>query len=329
MPKVSIIVPMYNSEKFLDRCIQSLINQTLKDIEIILVNDASPDNSLDLARNYEKQDFRITVIDLPHNIVASRNEGIKIAKGEYLGFVDADDWVEPNMYEELYQKTQNCKIDVVIGGIRYCYESGEIISEQQFEKCEEDTLVIKRSLAQYGGRLFTNIWKRTLITEDILFLEHNLYCDAIVSLWYLKAESFAIVRKDLYNYYINDNSITHRKNSFSMFDRLESAQDFLNRSKTIGLYNLYPSEINYIYYRLYFKNTILQIGKIFTKVPMRKVAEFREHFISEIDIKNNKYFQLHKNEKSEVVARLVMSNFYFGIIVIQFLIIYFFICDNK
>lgn len=93
MPKVSIIVPMYNSAKFLDRCVQSLVNQTLKDIEIILVNDASPDNSLELAKAYEEQDARIKVIDLKENIVASRNPGIKIAKGAYLGFVDAYDWV--------------------------------------------------------------------------------------------------------------------------------------------------------------------------------------------------------------------------------------------
>lgn len=322
MPKVSIIVPMYNSEKFLDRCVQSLINQTLKDIEIILVNDASPDNSLDLARNYEKQDSRIVVVDLPHNIVSSRNAGIKIANGEYLGFVDADDWVELNMYSKLYQKAQNSEIDVVIGGIKDCYESGNIIPENLFSNCKEDALSVKQCVAQNGGRLFTNIWKRSLITEDLLFMEHNLYCDSIVNAWYLKANSFAIVRENLYNYYINDSSITHQKNSYVMFDRLTAAQDFLTRSKKLGLYKSFSSEIDYIYYRLYFRNTLLQIGYLFSKVPFKKVSELREHFMSEINITDNIYFQQHKNEKSGLIARVVMYNYYLGIILLQLLIIY-------
>ena len=204
MPKISIIIPMYNSAKFLDRCVQSLINQTISDIEIILVNDASPDNSLEIAHGYAAKDSRIVVIDLPQNIVASRNAGIKIAKGEYLGFVDADDWVEPDMYSKLYDKTENGKIDVVIGGIKDCYESEYVISENHFLNCKEDSASIKKHIAQYGGRLFSNIWKRTMITNDILFMEHNLYCDSIVAAWYLKANTFAFVREDLYNYYINN-----------------------------------------------------------------------------------------------------------------------------
>lgn len=322
MPKISIIIPMYNSAKFLDRCVQALINQTISDIEIILVNDASPDKSLEIAQGYAAKDSRIVVIDLPQNIVASRNAGIKIAKGEYLGFVDADDWVEPDMYSKLYDKTENGKIDVVIGGIKDCYESGRIVSEELFKNCKEDSVSIRRYYTQNGGRLFTNIWKRSLITEDILFIEHNLYCDSIVAAWYLKANTFAFVREDLYNYYINDSSITHRKNSYAMFDRLLAAQDLWDRTHTMGIYNKYKSKIDYIYYRLYFRNTLLQIIFLFTRVPFKKVRELRNHFLSQLRIKDNPYFKRHKNEIPGIISRIVMRNLYLGVCLLQILILY-------
>lgn len=329
MPKISIIVPMFNSARFLDRCVRSLRNQTLQDIEIILVNDASPDDSLNMVKEYSKQDARIRVIDLAQNIVASRNAGIEIAIGEYLGFVDADDWVEPEMYEKLYNSTNDGTVDVAIGGIKDCYESGRVISEQQFKECNEDAISIKKYVANNGGRLFTNIWKRSLITSDLLFKEHNLYCDSIVNAWYLKANSFSIVKEDLYNYYINDASITHRKNSYAMFDRLSAAQDFKNRSINNGLYDLYKEEIDYIYFRLYFRNTLLQIGYLFTKVPLKKVREFRNHFLSENGIDGNSYYLNHKNETATIISRIVIMNLYLGIILLQCLIFYLSIFKRK
>lgn len=103
MPKVSIIVPVYNVEEYLDRSIDSLKKQTLGDIEIILVNDGSIDRSLEICKKHAKEDKRIKVIDkINEGVSSARNKGIEIATGEYIGFVDADDWVEPEMYENMY-----------------------------------------------------------------------------------------------------------------------------------------------------------------------------------------------------------------------------------
>ena len=115
MSKVSVIIPVYNVEPYLEKCLDSLINQTLKDIEIICINDCSTDNSLNILEQFKNKDERIKLINLKENkgAAAARNEGLKIAKGEYLGFVDPDDYVDLNFYEELYKKAKQDDADIV------------------------------------------------------------------------------------------------------------------------------------------------------------------------------------------------------------------------
>lgn len=117
MPKLSIIIPVYNSEAFLIRCLDSVINQTLKDIEIIIINDASSDKSSEIINNYAKKDNRIKAYHFKINkgVAVARNFGIKIATGEFIGFVDSDDKVDLQYFEELYSYTKNYDI---IRGIR-------------------------------------------------------------------------------------------------------------------------------------------------------------------------------------------------------------------
>ena len=103
MSKISIIVPVYNTEKYLSKCLNSLIKQTYKDIEIIVVNDGSKDKSLEIAKKFAKQDNRIKVFNKENGGLSSaRNFGIEKASGEYIGFVDSDDYIKENMFEILY-----------------------------------------------------------------------------------------------------------------------------------------------------------------------------------------------------------------------------------
>ena len=124
MKKVSIIVPVYNTEKYLAKCLDSLVNQTLKDIEIIIVNDGSPDNSKKIALNYQK--------DYPDKIKyyeqanggqgAARNYGLTKATGEYVGYVDSDDYVNLNMFEKMYDKAKKEAADIVMCSHTVIYE---------------------------------------------------------------------------------------------------------------------------------------------------------------------------------------------------------------
>jgi glycosyltransferase involved in cell wall biosynthesis len=115
MPKISIIVPVFKVEKYLPKCIDSLINQTLKDIEIILINDGSPDKCGIICDNYAKKDNRVIVIHQENQGVSvARNAGIEVARGEWITFVDGDDWVENNMCELALNKAQESEADIVI-----------------------------------------------------------------------------------------------------------------------------------------------------------------------------------------------------------------------
>lgn len=114
IPKISVIVPVYNVEKYLDRCMQNLLNQTLQDIEIILVDDESPDNAPKMCDNYAQSDSRVRVIHKKNQgLGLARNSGLAIAKGEFVTFVDSDDYVDLNTFEWLYNQSQKHTFDAI------------------------------------------------------------------------------------------------------------------------------------------------------------------------------------------------------------------------
>jgi len=119
-PKVSIIVPIYNVEKYLKECIESLLNQTLMQIEIICVNDGSTDRSLQIAQEYSQKDNRLIIIDKQnYGYGHTMNRGLEIAKGEYIGIVESDDFVKENMFEILYNLAKKHDVDVVKSNFYY------------------------------------------------------------------------------------------------------------------------------------------------------------------------------------------------------------------
>lgn len=135
--KVSVVMPVYNAEKYLRRSIESILNQTLKEIELILVNDGSKDKSIDICREYENRDSRIKVIDKKNEgACIARNTGISIAKGEYLQLVDADDYCELTMLEEQYDLAKATNAEVVMCGLKYdiSLKNGEVLYEESHYK---------------------------------------------------------------------------------------------------------------------------------------------------------------------------------------------------
>ena len=115
MPKVSVIIPVYNVEKYLSECLDSVVNQTLKDIEIICVNDGSPDGSAAILEEYAQKDNRIKVITQENRgLSEARNSGLKIASGEYIAFLDSDDYIDLKFFEQLYKRGIESNSDVVV-----------------------------------------------------------------------------------------------------------------------------------------------------------------------------------------------------------------------
>lgn len=135
MPKISVIIPVYNVEKYLEQCINSLLNQTLKDCEFIFVNDGSRDNSKEIIEKYKALDDRIILINQENQGVSiARNNGLNVAKGEYVGFVDADDYIKPDMYETLYNATIEENYDVVLSNWKHEISGKFITKDYKFPK---------------------------------------------------------------------------------------------------------------------------------------------------------------------------------------------------
>lgn len=147
MPKVSIIVPIYNVEKYLDRCMQSLLNQTLKDIEIIMVDDGSPDICPKMCDEYAKRDERVKVIHKKNGGLGyARNSGLEIATGEYVAFVDSDDYVELDMYEKLYETAKKHEVDVVYCGFKKEFSPNRYMEIKECDDYQEFDITKDKSL---------------------------------------------------------------------------------------------------------------------------------------------------------------------------------------
>lgn len=123
---VSVIIPVYNVEKYIARCLDSVINQTYRDLEIIVVNDATPDNSMEIVEEYAAKDYRIRIVNNPRNmgLMMTRKNGYTIAKGDYITFVDSDDYVPARAVELMFEKAEETNSDIVAGTIRYIKNDG-------------------------------------------------------------------------------------------------------------------------------------------------------------------------------------------------------------
>jgi glycosyltransferase involved in cell wall biosynthesis len=242
-PKVSLIIPVYNVEKYLKQCLDSVVNQTLKDIEIICVNDGSPDNSLNILREYEKKDKRIIIIDQKNQgLGAARNAGFSICKGEYIYFLDSDDWLELDALEELYSKAKLCNADIVLFGAKIFDEQTKKIQKVDWifradMLSNRDTFCYKDmsdnlfQVSQPGMpfKLFNKkLWKSNNIRfQNIKFEDVYPYLLSM-SL----ATNITYINKPFYNYRKNvSSSITSNKTSFvnDIFEAFNEAKKELER----------------------------------------------------------------------------------------------------
>ena len=200
MPKISVIVPVYNTEKYLPKCLDSLISQTLTDLEIICVNDGSSDGSLDILYQYANRDRRIKIINFEENkgVSIARNSGIEAATGEYLCFVDSDDFVDLDFYEKLYHKAKKTGADIVKGDLKEIFPDGR----EKVYDLNETILTYKNKLCFYYS--FTSaIYKLSLVKEKHCFFDSRLtYSEDVVWLnrIVIAADSMEIVPNIYYNY---------------------------------------------------------------------------------------------------------------------------------
>lgn len=179
--KISVIVPIYNVEKYLERCLESIVNQTIKELEIILINDGSNDGSYQIACTYASKDSRVTLLVNEKNIGQglSRQKGLVHAKGEYVTFVDSDDFIELDMYENLYRKAKEKDYDVVGSDFTYVFQDGKRITNA----------ICREKIEKLNN---TYILDRLLSSEQNNFIPNSL-CNKIYKLEFIKENKIEIL----------------------------------------------------------------------------------------------------------------------------------------
>ena len=279
---ISIIVPIYNSEKYIKKCLDSIIAQTYSNLEIILVDDGSTDNSYGICKDYQQKDDRIILLQQKNSGVSmARNYGLKVAKGEYIGFVDSDDYIEPEMYEELVNSIieSNCKIAIC----NYYFEnsdSKEIKNFQSESKCFSRDSFIENMFNDLciNGFLCNKLYYKELLfnknhtiylDENIKMMEDNLFNYNIYDL--NKNFDCVYINKRYYHYVQYVNSACNKKfdsTKLQYFYVREKQIDILNRNKKEAdilkadyVINYVKTNIKYNYLKIDKDSQILRISE--------------------------------------------------------------------
>ena len=247
MYKVSIIIPVYNAEKYLERCMDSLLNQTYKNIEIIAINDGSKDHSLDILKKYQKENKNVKVYTQENiGISKTRNRGIKYATGDYIMFVDNDDFLDNDYIKTYINELKERKYDVIIGGYRRVNTQNKTIKKVRLKNKEWCAYMIVAPWAK--------LYKREYIKEKKLeFLNSNIGEDIYFTLPAVSlSENIKIISYIGYNWFYNDESVS---NTIHKEIKKELQFEFLLNSlyKKVQKENL--SKNTYIEY--YFIKTII------------------------------------------------------------------------
>ena len=248
MPNISVIVPVYKVEKYLSRCIDSILNQTYTDFELILVDDGSPDNCGKICDDYAQKDSRITVIHKENGGLSdARNAGIdwtfENSNSEWLTFIDSDDWVHPQYLESMVNANEKFGTDICFGRdcISECFyiSDGSNILENIYELPTEDAFLNKELDA---NAICSRLFKKSLF-DDIRFPIGKLHEDRFTSYRvYFKVDNVSVVNYPIYYYFVNDESIVHSNWTPRKMDDLEAAENQMAYFKT----NNFPRSYEFV-----------------------------------------------------------------------------------
>lgn len=274
MKEISIIVPCYNVEKYIDQCVQSLVNQTfsLEKMELIFVDDASTDTTLEHLKVWEQEysdSILLIACDQNGRQGTARNIGMQYAQGKYIGFVDADDWVEPEMFESMLQKAEEYDCDMVSCHAYRNREDGQQIPEITQEKdwflCGQSALEGGNWPSEFIGSVWSRIYRRKILVDNqIYFPEQLCYEDnyfATIAAMYCR--SIYHLERCLYHYRENDISTTLARNNVWLFDRLEIELLKLEEFRKLQLLERFPEEIEKNFFELYYFNTMYMMATRF------------------------------------------------------------------
>lgn len=281
MPKVSICVPVYNVEQYIGRCIESIQNQTLSDIEILVVNDATPDKSMHIVEKYASHDSRIRIINNPKNrgLMATRQVGYTNAIGNYITFLDSDDWLPDNAIENLYNKALETNADIICGTLERTDGNGSFYGKFQCnmpygsDKIGAFKALLCRDLPQ---NICSKLFKRELL-QNFRYVaeEHCVQAEDAGALFQFvnNAKKIVAINDVVYYYYYNPASSTHNltRNSLECICKMTIIRDkILQQYKELD-------ELRYTYFVSYLHKFHIRTDgmKIIKLYGLQKYTSFK------------------------------------------------------
>lgn len=273
MELISVIVPIYKVEQYMDRCVESLVHQTYTNLEIILVDDGSPDGCPAMCDEWAEKDSRIRAIHKVNGGLSdARNAGMAVATGEYIGFVDSDDWVEPGFYQTLYDLLQAHDADIAECGVNFIDENGKLLRQRQFISTDKAMLrvdAIKHLLKEDG--IYQTVWNKLYRRETIggiLFEKGRLHED---DFWtyqiFDRAKKLAVTQQPMYNYFQRSDSIMGVGYRLKNLDGLEA------RHRQVDFFSSDPELADFVKARVLYNDMYhFQAALKYLKQPEQKAV---------------------------------------------------------
>ena len=303
MVKVSVILPVYGVAQYIEKCAQSLLDQTLQEMEFLFVDDHGPDNSIELVQrlvaDHPRKD-QFVFLRPEHNMGAgmARNYAIPYAKGEYLAFVDSDDWVEPDMFESLYNEAKGQ------GGCDLCFcqiskdytdgQSTEILKNPDIPSGKMTEETKRYFLTHYVSMFSTYIYRREMVEKgEIRFPESRSADDSFfITGALLFAQSMAHVDKPFYHYMIRPGSVTTTKDSVKYQKRLATFRSLMEYLKAHGVYEPYKNEVDFIYLKKGYFSSVFNYVSNSTEPKKQTLEEIRGELLCQVpDYRRNPYYR--------------------------------------
>ena len=324
MKKLSIIVPVYNmaADGKLEYCLESLVNQTIDDYEIIAVDDCSTDHSLEILKRYQAAyPEKFIAVHSPVNKRqgGAKNIGLSMAQGEWIGFIDSDDWITPDMYEKLLNRAEQTGADMVGCDYHFTDEHsmkiGQVVPNGKAEQSGPLTPEKYRSLILESGSLVVKVYRREIFMDnrirfpEFIFYEDNAVSDAIM----LHAKHYEYIPEPMYYYYQHATSTVHTINISRLKDRMEAGRGIIREAKRFGFLEEYRPEICFEFTRLFYINTLFSymVGKGWRSPAFIKAMgdEMKEYFP---DFQENPYYVSQVNpEEKKLIAMQQKSTLFF------------------
>ncbi|WP_195244228.1 glycosyltransferase family 2 protein [Clostridium celatum] len=333
-PQLSIIMPVYNAERYLNKCIESILGQSYNNFELIIINDGSIDGSKEICEYYSANDKRVKVINKTNEgQSAARNDGLKLAKGQYIQFIDADDWLELNACETLIKNIQIEEVDWVLASFNFVGKNR--IEKVNFKSIKYNTNEFVDNMTKYLNHwafnvLWNKIYKKEIIVANSISFtkELNYSEDLLFNLKYMKySNSISIISNNIYNYNkVNEKSSTKQniknmyytqKKAFEVIVKILRDNKWDNKENIVWIQKAYVDVI-YSYLRSVslidiFKNENLRL--IFEDIECKKIMR-------ELWYENGKYtnvinFFYLKNQRTLCILTLKLYNIVRGLYIVR------------